>query len=71
MLAYLTACHTERVNLVFIAIELEHIAHVYGAFPDLGVELQGSIERNVSSDMFQLKVVDVVYKSSSTKKGIA
>ena len=71
VLTYLTAGHAQRVNLVLIAIKLEHVAHKNRALPDLGVELQGRIERNVSSGMCQLEVVDVVYKSSSAKKSIA
>ena len=52
--------HAQHAELVFKAIELEHVGHGDGALADFRVERQGGVQRDVGTGDLQLQLMDEV-----------
>ena len=63
MFANLFARKAHDVELIFIFVEVKHVAHVYWPRFYSSIKLQWSIESNVGPRHFQLKVQNKVVES--------
>ena len=63
MFANLFTCKAHDVELIFIFVEVKHVAHVYWACFYGSIKLQWSVKSDVGSRHFQLKVQNKVVKS--------
>ena len=71
MTTNLVACQADYVELILVAIEVEHIAHIYGTAWDDSVVGQRCIERDVSMCDVKLQLVYEVAESTVAKIAVA
>ena len=57
-----------HVELILIFIEVEHIAHVDRTSVDGGIELERSVEGNVSLGHFELQVEDEIIEGAASEE---
>ena len=68
MLANLFTGEAHHVELILIFIEVEHIAHVDRTSVDGGIELERSVEGNVSLGDFELQVEDEIIEGAASEE---